>query len=93
VNGSGSWTPAHDLDSTTILVPLAFGELVFTVTDANGNVIEQDTTPPSTKGAGTSNGTRATKTSCMFSGSQTDPAGNTFTITGSVTGFVTPARG
>jgi len=94
VNGNGSWSPAHDLNSTTTLVPLAFGEQVFTVTDASGNVIEQATAPPSTKGSGTSNGTRTTKTSCTFSGSQTDPeSGNTFTITGSVTGFVTPARG
>jgi len=94
VNGNGSWTPAHDVNGTTTLIPLAFGEQVLTETDANGNVIEQTTTPPSSKGAGTSNGTRATKTSCTFSGSQTDPeSGHTFTITGSVTGFVTPARG
>jgi hypothetical protein len=93
VNGNGSWSPAHDVNGTTTLVPLAFGEQVFTLTDANGNVIDQETIPPSSKGAGTSNGTRATETSCTFSGRQTDPEGNIFTITGSVTGFVTPAKG
>ena len=91
-NGNGHWTPAHDINSTATLVPLAFGEQVLTLTDPDGNVTEQ-VIPPSSKGADTSNGTRATKTSCTFSGSQTDPEGNTFTITGSVTGFVTPARG
>ncbi len=90
-NGNGAWTPAHDLGSTSVLVPLAFGEQTFTVYDPQGNIVDQETAPPSAKGAAghNPNGT----TSCDYYGSMTAPDGSTFTIQGSVLGFVTPNAG
>lgn len=89
-NGNGNWTPAHDLSSTSTLIPLAFGEQTFTVTDPSGTVVDQETQPPSAKGA-SADASRSTQTTCTFSGSQTDPAsGYTFSISGTVLGFVTP---
>jgi hypothetical protein len=45
VAGNGVWTPAHDLDSTLVGVPIAFGEFngVFTPT---GGAPEPFTDPP-----------------------------------------------
>lgn len=90
-NGNGHFTPAHDLASTATLVPLSFGEQTFTVTDQNGMVVDQQTLPPSAKGNSADAPNRATQTMCTFSGSQTSPGGFTFSIDGSVLGFVTPA--
>lgn len=92
-NGNGNFTPAHDVNSTATLIPLWFGEQTFTVTDPNGVVVDQETAPASAKGDSASAANRATETACTFSGSQTDPSsGFTFTIAGSVVGFVTPSR-
>lgn len=92
-NGNGNFTPAHDVNSTAMLIPLWFGEQTFTLTDPNGVVVDQETVPASAKGSSASAPNRATQTACTFSGSQTDPSsGFTFTIAGSVVGFVTPSR-
>lgn len=91
-NGNGAWTPAHDLDSTSTLVPVAFGETTFTVTDSDGNVLDSETMPASTKGQ---SGTQARRTavSCSYSGGAMDPvSGMVFTISGTVEAFITPAR-
>src|SRR4051794_23921125 len=92
-NGNGNWTPAHDLNSTAVLIPTSFGEQTITITDADGNVIDSETDPGVTKA---STKPRATTINCDFSGSATfvDPELGplTFTVTGTVTGFVTPAR-
>jgi hypothetical protein len=90
-NGNGAWTPAHDLGSTSTLVPVSFGTVTFTVYDAQGNIVDQETTPPRAKGA-IGNNSHATL-ACDFSGSQTAPDGSRFTIVGSVVGFVTPNGG
>lgn len=90
-NGSGAWTPAHDLDSTSILVPVSFGTETFTVYDPAGNIVDQQTEPPSAKGAIEHN--KHAVIACEFSGSQTAPDGSMFTIEGSVVGFVTPNAG
>ena len=92
--GNGAFTPAHDLASTSMLIPTAFGEFHATVTDNQGNVIQEETEPPAIKG--NSGHRRATTTSCTFtiSDSFEDPDLGllTFTVEGSVTGFVTPVR-
>ena len=44
-NGNGHFTPAHDINSTATLIPLWFGEQMFTVTDPNGVVVDQETAP------------------------------------------------
>ena len=94
VKGNGDWTPAHDLASNTILVPTAFGESTFTITDSEGNVIDSETDPGSTKGH--ANKPRKTSTDCTFSfgGTEEDPdlGTLTFSATGTVSGFTTPAR-
>lgn len=90
VNGSGAFTPAHDLASNSILVPSSFGEITFTAYDADGNVVESETEPPSRKGS-SGNQTRATTTTCEF-GAEFQDGDLTFVIEGTVTGFVTPNR-
>jgi hypothetical protein len=95
VNGNGAFTPGHDLASTTILVPTSFGEFHGTVTDSDGNVIDEFVDPPMTKGS-SGNQARATTTSCTLTITEIfdDPELGTLTFTGegSVTGFVTPVR-
>ena len=85
----------HDLASTTILVPTSFGEFHGTVTDSDGNVIDEFVDPPMTKGS-SGNQARATTTSCTVTIAEIfdDPVLGTLTFTGegSVTGFVTPVR-
>jgi len=94
VNGNGDFTPGHDVASTTILVPTAFGEFHGTVTDSDGNVIDEFVDPAMAKGS--SSKQRATTTSCTFTFTDSfedpDLGMLTFTGTGSVTGFVTPVH-
>lgn len=87
-NGQGNWTPAHDLNSQTTLVPLSFGTQTFTVYDPAGNIISQQSTQPSAKTAVDSN--KHATASCTFTGSQTAPDGSVFMLNGSVIGFATP---
>jgi len=95
VKGNGAFTPGHDLASTTVLVPTSFGEFHGTVTDSEGNVIDEFVDPPMTKGS-SGNQARATTTSCTFTFTEffddPDLGPLTFTGEGSVTGFVTPVR-
>ena len=95
VNGNGAFTPAHDLASTSMLVPTSFGEFHGTLTDSDGNVIEEFVDPPTTKG-NSGKRARATTTSCTFSFTESfddpDLGPVTFSAEGSVTGFVTPVR-
>jgi hypothetical protein len=89
VNGNGAWTPAHDLDSTAILIPVAFGPQTVTISDADGNIIDQETGPATQKPGASAHNRNAT-TNCSFIGSATAPDGTTFTVSGDVQGFVTP---
>jgi hypothetical protein len=95
INGNGAWSPAHDLASTTILIPIVIGEFHGTLTDASGTVIDEFTDPATTKGS-SGNQARATTTSCTFTIDDTfeDPDLGTVTFhgEGTVTGFVTPVR-
>jgi hypothetical protein len=88
-NGNGNWTPAHDLSSNAILVPVSFGEQTITITDPSGTIVDQETIPPSAKPGASMHNKNAT-TSCQFAASVTAPDGSTFSIMGSVVGFVTP---
>jgi hypothetical protein len=87
-NGNGTWTPAHDLSSPAVLVPVTFGEITFTVSDSEGNILDQETSPPTSKSGAAAHNKNAT-TACDFAGSSTDSDGITFTLAGSVRGFVT----
>jgi hypothetical protein len=89
VKGNGEFTPGHDLDSTTVLVPVSFGEFTGTVTDPDGNVVDTITEPEAAKGE-SAEGLEDPVT-CTFSTSFEDD-GLTFTFSGSVVGRVTPGR-
>ena len=92
VNGNGAFTPAHDTASTATFVPVSFGEFTFTVTDAQGNVVDQGTEPGIDKGKGNAAKGKKTLITCEFSFSDTED-GLTFEGGGTVTGFLTPNRG
>ena len=72
--------------SNSILVPTAFGETTFTVTDPEGTVTTE-TYPPVSKGS--SAPPLATTTSCTFHLDSTED-GYSIVLDASVTGFVTP---
>jgi hypothetical protein len=92
VNGNGRFTPAHDLNSTAVLIPFSFGPMTFTVRDAEGNVIFEATEPGRAKGRGTVPPGRRPFT-CSFSFSFPTPEGGTATGTGTVTGFISGRSG
>ncbi len=85
VNGNGEFTPAHSLDSNTVLIPIAFGEFTGTFTDANG-VTTTETEPPSAKGSAVPANGRIQD--CTYSFLQSFPDGSSFAGSGSVTGFI-----
>jgi len=89
-NGGGQFTPAHDLNSTSMLVPVAFGPTTFTATDPDGNVVDSGTDPAVAKGSSAQN--PGADMECSFVVTFQDPDGLTITVEGTVTGFVTPAR-
>jgi hypothetical protein len=94
VIGNGAFTPGHDVNSTTMLIPTSFGEFHGVITDSTGAVIDEFTDPAQAKGSSTK--PRATSTSCTFTiveqFDDPDLGLLTFTGTGSVDGFVTPAH-
>ena len=90
VNGNGEFTPAHDADSNSILIPVAFGAFTGTVTDGQGNVVEEIDEPALNKGKSAKG--KKNLVTCEFSFSGMED-GLTFNGSGSVTGFITPAKG
>lgn len=94
-NGNGAFTPAHDVNSNTILVPTEFGPFHGVITDVDGNVLDEFTDPAMAKGSSTHD--RATSTSCTYTIDFTgfDPDSGQvvhFSGSGTVEGFVTPVR-
>ena len=89
VNGNGEFTPGHDLDSTAVLIPLAFGPFTGTVTDSDGNVVETINEPGSSKGESAKRAKNAVTCSFEFSGTED---GLTFTGRGTVVVRITPAK-
>jgi hypothetical protein len=91
INGNGAFIPGHDTASTSILVPVSFGEFTGTVTDEEGNVIDSFVDPAMSKGSGA---TSTATVDCTYTITDTfeDPDLGTLTFTGSgsVQGFVTP---
>ncbi len=87
VNGNGAFTPAHVIGSTAVFVPTAFN-LTFSFTPTGG------TTESETDTAAKQNQAKGTVT-CNIPAALntfTSPEG-TFTLSGTVTGFFTPANG
>jgi hypothetical protein len=78
-NTTAEWSPAHVLGSTVVFHPTVF-DLTFSFTPAGGepeSFSQQDTRQPG-----------KTQTMCELSGSQTDAAGDTFSIAGTVAGWL-----
>ena len=96
VAGNGNWTPAHDTDSNTILVPTWFGDFHGTVLDAEGNVVDEFVEEADLpKGQSAKN--KGDIVECTFTftevsdGSDPEfPEGFTFIGEGEVRGFATP---
>jgi hypothetical protein len=81
-NGTqAGWTPAHVVGSSLIFHPATFN-LTFTFTPAGGGQSQsQSQTASRPNGPGV-------QTTCQISGSQTDPQGDTFTLSGTVAGWL-----
>lgn len=90
VNGNGAFTPAHDTDSNAMLIPVEFGAFTGTVTDGQGNVVEEIDEPALPKGKSAKG--KKDLVTCEFEFSGTED-GLTFQGSGTVTGFITPAKG
>ena len=93
INGNGDWRSAHDTASSTVLIPTSFGPQSWTLTAADGTVLDSGTDPALVKGA--AERPRATATTCTFTITQTftdpDLGELTFVIGGEVRAFTTPA--
>jgi hypothetical protein len=86
VNGNGVFTPAHVVGSTSVFIPTAF-DLTFSFTPTGG-VAEIDT---ETSAKAHQPGNAVTCELPAALNTVTFPEG-TFTVSGTVTGFFTPAR-
>jgi len=90
-NGNGEFTPAHDLNSHHVLIPVSLGPTTFTVRDAEGNVVSEETdTTVTSKGQARPHG--RTLLDCSFTLTFPGEAGGTNTVTGSAIGFISGRR-
>jgi hypothetical protein len=78
-NTTAEWAPAHVVGSNLVFHPTVFN-LLFTFTPAGGG--EPQSFPQID-----SRQVNKTQTTCMVSGSQSDPQGDTFSISGTVGGW------
>jgi hypothetical protein len=86
VNGNGEFTPAHVIGSTAVFIPTAF-DLTFSFTPTGGAT--ESETDTSAKAHQPSNAVTCDLPAAL--NTFTSPEG-TFTISGTVTGFFTPAN-
>jgi hypothetical protein len=78
-NTTSEWAPAHVVGSPAVFHPTVF-DLTFTFTPAGGtpeSFVQQDARL-----------TGKTQVTCSLNGSQTDPAGDTFVLSGNVSGWL-----
>jgi hypothetical protein len=86
-NGNGRFTPAHDVASTKVLVPVAVSEALVTVLDADLNVLDQWTNPAAAK-RGVMRHHKKALTTCDVIGFEPRPDGTTMTVQESMVAFV-----
>jgi hypothetical protein len=86
VNGNGEFTPAHVLGSTSVFIPTAF-DTTFSFTPTGG--VTESETDTSAKTHQPTNAVTCDLPAAL--NTFTSPDG-TFTFSGTVTGFFTPAR-
>ncbi len=89
VNGSGAWSPALDLNSNSVLIPVAFGVETVVFTDTSGTVTTS-TNPARAKGPSAPKA--GPVVNCSYHLALSFPDGSVV-IDGTVTGFITPANG
>jgi hypothetical protein len=90
VNGNGDWAPAHDLNSNSVLIPVAFGVETHVFTDPGGTA-HTSTVPPRAKGVSAPNAVPLLD--CSYHLALSFPDGSSVVVDGTVTGFITPANG
>lgn len=78
-NNTAEWAPAHVVGSTLVFHPTVFN-LTFTFTPVGG--------PPESFMQQDSRQAGKTQTTCSITGSQSDPAGDTFSLSGTVGGWL-----
>lgn len=83
VNGNGNFTAAHDINSNTVLIPIAFGEFIGKI---NGVVVDDE--PPLAKGNSVPPNGRMQECNYTFTAQTPD---GLFVGSGSVTGFIAQA--
>lgn len=92
VAGNGEWTPAHLIGSKSMLIPTGFLAFEGTVYDAEGNILEQFEEGATYKGSPDAPKNR-NLVICTFDVFFEDPdSGMTFEGSGTVQGFITPAK-
>jgi hypothetical protein len=84
-NGSGEFTPAHDVDSNSVFIPLQFGTETDVFTDPAGNTTT--TTNPPSPPKGSANPAGRTILDCTFHVDIRGPDGGHLVVDGEVTGF------
>jgi hypothetical protein len=77
---TAEWTPAHVVGSSLVFHPTVF-DLTFTFTPADGSPSQSFTQEDARQDS-------KTQTTCWITGSQSDPAGDTFSIAGTVGGWL-----
>jgi hypothetical protein len=85
VNGNGEFTPAHDVDSTGVFVPLQFGPETDVFTDAEGTTTT--TRNPARPPKGSANPPGRAILDCTYHVDITGPDGGHLVVDGEVTGF------
>jgi hypothetical protein len=86
-NGNGEFTPAHDVASTGVFVPLQFGTVTDVFTDAEGNTTT--TTEPPSPPKGSADPAGRAILDCTFHVDLHGPNGEHLVVDGEVTGFFT----
>ena len=86
-NGNGRLTPAHDVTSTTVLVPVAVSEALVTLLDADLEVVDQRTAPAAAK-PGLMVHRKRSLITCDVIGFDPRPDGTTLTVQESMVVFV-----
>ena len=90
-NGNGSFTPAHDLNSNAVLIPVSFGATTITLKNGAGGVVIAFTEDPTAKGSAAPKGHPAVGCTFVSTGPFSDPefpTATSLTVSGSVIGFI-----
>jgi hypothetical protein len=85
------WSPGHIIGEQGVFHVLAFPTFTGTVTDADGNVVDQFSDPARFRGQGNVPASATDVTTCSFE-VEFHEGGFTLTVLGTVTGYITGAK-